>query len=98
MNIHELFENAPQRKKTSAANNIEVVREFAPPDGESGRWYTDDQIANIVGDGWWQDMDISGANIGVPDSDVPKAYMIQQAQRWLKRQGQDVQRSADRAV
>jgi len=44
-----------------------------------------------VGDGWWQDMDVSGANIGVPDSEVPKAYMIQQAQRWLKRQGHDVQ-------
>jgi hypothetical protein len=69
----------------------EGLNEFAVNDGDSGRWYTDDQMTDLVGDGWWQDMDVSGANIGVPDSEVPKAYMIQQAQRWLKRQGHDVQ-------
>jgi hypothetical protein len=69
----------------------EGLNEFAANDGDSGRWYTDDQMTDLVGDGWWQDMDVSGANIGVPDSEVPKAYMIQQAQRWLKRQGHDVQ-------
>ena len=69
----------------------EGLNEFATDDGDSGRWYTDDQMTDLVGDGWWQDMDVSGANIGVPDSEVPKAYMIQQAQRWLKRQGYSVQ-------
>jgi hypothetical protein len=48
-------------------------------------------MTDLVGDGWWQDMDVSGANIGVPDAEVPKKYLIQQAQRWLKRQGHDVQ-------
>jgi len=69
------------------------LNEFAPGNGngESGRWYTDDQMTDLVGDGWWNDLDVSGANIGVPDSEVPKAYMIQQAQRWLKRQGYSVQ-------
>jgi hypothetical protein len=69
----------------------ESLNEFAADDGGSGRWYTDDQMTDLVGDGWWQDMDVSGANIGVPDAEVPKKYMIQQAQRWLKRQGHDVQ-------
>jgi len=59
--------------------------------GESGRWYTDDEMTDIVGDGWWQDMDVSGANIGVIDSEVPKEYMIQQAQAWLDDQGYSVQ-------
>ena len=68
----------------------EGLTEFAA-DGESGRWYTDDQMTDLVGDGWWQDMDISGANIGVLDAEVPKKYMIQQAQHWLKRQGHNVQ-------
>ena len=68
----------------------EGLNEFAVGGG-SGRWYTDDQMTDLVGDGWWQDMDVSGANIGVPDSEVPKEYMIKQAQRWLKRQGHDVQ-------
>ena len=69
------------------------LNEFAPGSGggESGRWYTDDQMTDIVGDGWWQDMDVSGANIGVPDGDVPKQYMIQQAQDWLDDQGYSVQ-------
>jgi hypothetical protein len=59
--------------------------------GESGRWYTDDQMTDIVGDGWWQDMDVSGTSIGVLDSEVPKEYMIQQAQAWLDDQGYSVQ-------
>ena len=69
------------------------LKEFAPGNGggESGRWYTDDEMTDIVGDGWWQDMDVSGANIGVIDSEVPKEYMIQQAQAWLDDQGYSVQ-------
>jgi hypothetical protein len=69
------------------------INEFAQGSGggESGRWYTDDEMTDIVGDGWWQDMDVSGANIGVIDSEVPKEYMIQQAQAWLDDQGYSVQ-------
>lgn len=60
------------------------LTEFAPGNGsESGRWYTDDQMTDIVGDGWWQDMDISG--------NIPKQQMIQQAQDWLNDQGYSVQ-------
>jgi hypothetical protein len=69
------------------------LKEFAPGGngGESGRWYTDDQMTDIVGDGWWQDMDVSGTSIGVLDSEVPKEYMIQHAQAWLDDQGYSVQ-------
>ena len=61
------------------------LNEFAPDSGggESGRWYTDDQMTDIVGDGWWQDLDISGA--------ITKQAMIQEAQAWLDDQGYDVQ-------
>ena len=64
---------------------VEGLNEFAPDDGggESGRWYTDDQMTDIVGDGWYQDLDVSG--------DIPKQQMIQQAQAWLDDQGYDVQ-------
>ena len=63
----------------------EGLNEFAPGDGggESGRWYTDDQLTDIVGDGWWQDLDVSG--------DISKQEMIQQAQAWLDDQGYSVQ-------
>jgi len=61
------------------------LKEFAPGSGggESGRWYTDDQITDIVGDGWYNDLDVSG--------DIPKQQMIQQAQAWLDDQGYSVQ-------
>jgi hypothetical protein len=61
------------------------LNEFAPGNGggESGRWYTDDQMTDIVGDGWYNDLDVSG--------DIPKQQMIQQAQDWLNDQGYSVQ-------
>jgi len=61
------------------------LNEFAPGNGggESGRWYTDDQITDLVGDGWWNDLDISGA--------ISKQQMIQEAQAWLDDQGYSVQ-------
>lgn len=61
------------------------LKEFAPGPGggESGRWYTDDQMTDIVGDGWWQDLDVGG--------DIPKQQMIQEAQAWLNDQGYSVQ-------
>ena len=61
------------------------LNEFAPGNGagESGRWYTDDQMTDLVGDGWWNDLDISGA--------ISKQQMIQEAQAWLADQGYSVQ-------
>ena len=60
------------------------LKEFAPGSGggESGRWYTDDQMTDLVGDGWWNDLDISG--------DISKQEMIQEAQAWLDDQGYSV--------
>ena len=83
MNIHDIQQGVAEGS----------LNEFAQGSGggESGRWYTDDEMTDIVGDGWWQDMDVSGANIGVIDSEVPKEYMIQQAQAWLDDQGYSVQ-------
>jgi hypothetical protein len=59
------------------------LNEFAPGGGESGRWYTDDDMADIVGNGWLQDLDISG--------DVSKQEIINEAQAWLLDQGYKVQ-------
>jgi len=57
------------------------LNEFAPGNGggESGRWYTDDQMTDLVGDGWWNDLDVSGT--------ISKQEMIQEAQAWLDDQG-----------
>lgn len=73
--------------------NKGALKEFASSDagGETGRWYTDNQMTEMVGDGWWEAMDISGASIGVPDGDLPKEYMMQTAQAWLDDQGYNVE-------
>jgi len=69
------------KKQGMAEDNL---KEFAPGNGggESGRWYTDDQLTDIVGDGWYNDLDVSG--------DIPKQQMIQEAQAWLDDQGYSV--------
>lgn len=58
------------------------LNEFAPSQGGTGRWYNDSDIAAIVGNGWYEEMDVSG--------DVPKQWMLQQAQAWLEDQGYSV--------
>ena len=73
-------------KRLAVAEGVaeDNLKEFAPGPGggESGRWYTDDQMTDLVGDGWWNDLDISG--------DIPKQQMIQEAQAWLDDQGYSV--------
>ena len=73
------------KQKLSQGVAEDSLNEFAPGSGggESGRWYTDDQMTDIVGDGWWQDLDVSG--------NIPKQAMIQEAQAWLDDQGYRVQ-------
>ena len=74
------FLKTKQLKDMSESN----LKEFAPSgSSESGRWYTDDQMTDLVGDGWWNDLDISGA--------ISKQQMIQEAQAWLDDQGYSVQ-------
>ena len=79
------FSGIVKATKKQFANDEKGVNEFAPGSGggESGRWYTDDQMTDLVGDGWWEDMDVSG--------NISKQQMIQQAQAWLDDQGYSVQ-------
>ena len=84
---HKRFKgiNAATKKQFDNDAKLSQLKEFAPGSGggESGRWYTDDQITDLVGDGWYQDLDVSG--------DIPKQQMIQQAQAWLDDQGYSVE-------
>jgi hypothetical protein len=68
------------------------LNEFAPGSsgGESGQWYTDDQLIELVGDGWVLDLDLSGSQWGMTDDQVPKEYLMREAQAWLTDQGFDV--------
>lgn len=56
------------------------LNEFVPgPGNGTGRWYSDDEMIDIVGEGWYEDMDVAG--------DVSPEAMIQTAQEWLDDQG-----------
>ncbi len=92
---HVMFKSKPTKvKKIQPA--VSRTKDFMKKDfslseaGGAGRWYTDDEINNIVGDGWYQELDLSGANLGVSDDQVPKEWFIQQAQDWLDNQGYNV--------
>jgi hypothetical protein len=46
----------------------EGLNEFAPAgsgDGDSGRWYTDDELADIIGDDWFEDFDVSNDGFNI---------------------------------
>ena len=82
--VMDLMHKAQQRMQ-ALVKPKKGLKEFAPGSGggESGRWYTDDQMTDIVGDGWWNDLDVSG--------NISKQEMIEQAQAWLDDQGYSVQ-------
>jgi hypothetical protein len=90
-NYAQLPDDEKEKDRVVARALLQAIRgthglaEFAPGSGggESGRWYTDDQITDLVGDEWWNDLDVSG--------DISKQQMIQQAQAWLDDQGYSVQ-------
>jgi hypothetical protein len=87
LDVNTLSEQQLQYRSSMIAKlkeEVKAIKEFAPNagGGESGRWYTDDQMTDLVGDGWWNDLDISG--------DISKQQMIQEAQAWLDDQGYSV--------
>jgi hypothetical protein len=75
-------------QKWVAANTEAVaegwLNEFAPGNGdeESGRWYSDDEMTELVGEGWWNDLDTN--------KNLSKSMIISDAQAWLDDQGYDV--------
>lgn len=83
--LEKALNESPKRDLMREFNEYKKLNEFAPGNGggESGRWYTDDEMTNLVGDGWWQDLDISG--------NVSKQEMINEAQAWLLDNGYRVQ-------
>ena len=64
------------------------LQEFAPGSGgEDGRWYTDDEIADIIGEDWFE-FDLSGeaANIS-QHGERAKILLVQEAQAYFEDRG-----------
>ena len=63
------------------------LNEFAPGSGGDGRWYTDDEIADIIGEDWLE-FDLSGeaANISI-HGEHAKILLVQEAQAYFEDRG-----------
>ena len=70
------------------------VNEFALPGnggGDSGRWYTDDELADIIGDDWFQDFDVSHDEFNIDThGEKAKQNLASYANSWFDDKGYNV--------
>ena len=73
---------------------VRGVNEFAPPDnggGDSGRWYTDDELADIIGDDWFEDFDVSHDEFNIDThGEKAKQNLASYANSWFDDKGYNV--------
>ena len=70
------------------------MNEFALPggnDGDSGRWYTDDELADIIGDDWFEDFDVSHDEFNIDAyGEKAKQNLAGYANSWFDDKGYNV--------
>jgi hypothetical protein len=70
------------------------LNEFAPgndSDGDSGRWYTDDELADIIGDDWFEDFDVSHDEFNIDThGEKAKQNLASYANSWFDDKGYNV--------
>jgi hypothetical protein len=69
------------------------LNEFAPGSdgGESGHWYTDDELADIIGDDWFQDFDVSHDEFNIDThGEKAKQNLASYANSWFDDRGYNV--------
>jgi hypothetical protein len=66
------------------------LQEFAPGDGNSGRWYSDDDLADIVGEDWYEfDVSHEMGNIGT-QGERARIFLAREAEAYLNDRGYNV--------
>jgi hypothetical protein len=71
----------------------EQLSEFAPGNGgdESGRWYTDSELADIIGDDWFEDFDVSNDGFNMDaHGEKAKKNLVGYANSWFDDRGYNV--------
>lgn len=73
----------------------EGLNEFAPTSGDnggnSGRWYTDDELADIIGDDWFEDFDVSNDGFNIDAyGEKAKKNLVGYANAWFDDKGYNV--------
>jgi hypothetical protein len=69
------------------------LNEFAPGNdgGESGRWYTDSELADIIGDDWFEDFDVSNDGFNMDaHGEKAKKNLVGYANSWFDDKGYNV--------
>ncbi len=76
----------PIEPKDQMVGTAKVVKEFAPSGG--GRWYSDDQLYEIIGEDWLEAFDVSGdqGNIDLR-GERARSFLAQEAEAWLTDRG-----------
>ena len=77
----------PIEPKDQRIGVAKVVKEFAPSGG-GGRWYSDDQLYDIIGEDWLEAFDVSGdqGNIDLR-GERARLFLAQEAEAWLTDRG-----------
>jgi len=70
------------------------LNEFAIPggsDGDSERWYTDNELADIIGDDWFEDFDVSNDGFNIDAyGEKAKKNLVGYANAWFNDKGYNV--------
>jgi len=70
------------------------LKEFSPPNGnngDSGRWYTDGELADIIGDDWFEDFDVSNDGFNIDThGEKSKQNLAVYANTWFDDKGYNV--------
>ena len=69
------------------------LKEFAPGNGsgKSGRWYTDSELADIIGDDWFEDFDVSNDGFNMDaHGEKAKQNLVGYANAWFDDKGYNV--------
>jgi len=100
-NLNKVFNQVQSMHKTGKIQQYGaegmaegLLREFAPSGqggNNSGRWYTDDELADIIGDDWFEDFDVShdGFNIDAY-GEKAKQNLVGYANTWFDDKGYNV--------
>jgi len=78
----------PAEPRDQMVGVAKVVKEFAPSGGGGGRWYSDDQLYEIIGEDWLEAFDVSGdqGNIDLR-GERARLFLAQEAEAWLTDRG-----------
>jgi hypothetical protein len=100
-NLNKVFNQVQSMHKTGKIQQYGaegmaegLLREFAPGGqggNNSGRWYTDSELADIIGDDWFEDFDVSHNEFNIDThGEKAKQNLVGYANSWFDDKGYNV--------